>query len=67
MATQAVTDLCKVILRDVYGEVAETIVGSLLEHGRLTAQQIAKHTDLCFSCQGRACRVSSKQICPLLD
>ncbi|KAF5109525.1 hypothetical protein DV453_001444 [Geotrichum candidum] len=49
MATQAVTDLCKVILRDVYGEVAETIVGSLLEHGRLTAQQIAKHTDLSVS------------------
>lgn len=49
MATQAVTDLCKIILRDVYGEVAETIVGSLLEYGRLTAQQIAKHTDLSVS------------------
>lgn len=46
MATQAVTDLCKVILRDVYGEVAELIVGVLLDAGRLTASQIATNTDL---------------------
>lgn len=46
MATQAVTDLCKVILRDVYGEVAELIVGVLLDAGRLTASQIATNSDL---------------------
>lgn len=49
MATQAVTDLCRVVLSDIYGDVAEKIVGSLLENGRLTPQQIAKTTDLAIS------------------
>lgn len=49
MATQAVTDLCKVILRDVYGEVGELIVGVLLDAGRLTASQIVKQTGLTTS------------------
>lgn len=49
MATQAVTELCKVLLKDVYGEVAEIIVGSLLDSGRLTVSQIAKNTGLSAS------------------
>lgn len=46
MATQAVSDLCKVILKDVYGDVAELVVGALLDNGRLTVSQIAKHSGL---------------------
>lgn len=54
MASQAVTDLCKVILNDIYGEVAELIVGVLLDFGRLTTPQIAKNSGLTTATVRRA-------------
>lgn len=46
MTSRQLGELCKVVLRDVYGELAETVVGCFLDHGRLTASQIAKYTKL---------------------
>lgn len=46
MASQEESDLCREILKEIYGDLAEKVVGSLLNFGRLTAAQISKHTEL---------------------
>ncbi|CAN6674317.1 DNA-directed RNA polymerase III subunit RPC3 [Trichomonascus vanleenenianus] len=45
-ASSHLADFCKVVLRDVYGELAATILGVLFDYGRQTASQIAKRTKI---------------------
>ena len=46
MVSQEESDLCSEILKDIYGDLAEKVVGSLLNYGRLTSAQISKHTSI---------------------
>lgn len=46
MSTRQLNQLCLLILKDVYGELAATVVGILLERGRLTASGIGHMCNL---------------------
>lgn len=46
MASQHTSDLCRIILQDIYGDLAEKVVGCLLDFGRLTVSQISKYTSI---------------------
>ncbi|VVT47065.1 uncharacterized protein SAPINGB_P001526 [Magnusiomyces paraingens] len=46
MASQYTSDLSRTILKDIYGDLAEKVVGCLLDYGRLTASQLSKYTNI---------------------
>lgn len=46
MASQEETDLCCEILKEFFGDLAEKVLVSLFNFGRLTTSQISKHTNL---------------------
>lgn len=54
MPTKPLADLCRVILRDVYGELAETVVSTVLDHGRLTAKDISQFSGIPIAAVKRA-------------
>ncbi|KAA8898668.1 hypothetical protein TRICI_006485 [Trichomonascus ciferrii] len=54
MPTKPLADLCRVILRDVYGELAETVVSTVFDHGRLTAKDISQFSGIPMAAVKRA-------------
>lgn len=46
MASKELAELCRVVVSDVYGELAGTVLRVLFDHGRLTAQDICKRGGL---------------------
>lgn len=54
MPTKPLADLCRVILRDVYGELAETVVSTVFDHGRLTAKDISQFSGIPIAAVKRA-------------
>ncbi|AOW06863.1 RNA polymerase III subunit C3 [Yarrowia lipolytica] len=48
-SSRALFDLCRVLLKGIYGELSAVLVGSLLDYGRQTAAELAKTTKLPLS------------------
>lgn len=48
MASQQTAELCKAIIKDIYGDLAAQVVGCLLNIGRLTSSQISERTSIPF-------------------
>lgn len=48
-SSRALFDLCRVLLKGIYGELSAVLVGSLLDYGRQTASELAKNTKLPLS------------------
>lgn len=46
MASQQHSDLSRVILRDIYGDLSEKVVGCLLDFGRLTIAQLSTYSSI---------------------
>lgn len=45
-SSRALFDLCRVLLKGIYGDLSAVIVGSLLDYGRQTAVELVKTTKL---------------------
>lgn len=54
MSTRQLNELCLLVLKDVYGELASTIVRTLFDRGRLTATGIGHHCELSLAAVQRA-------------
>ncbi|KAG5363454.1 DNA-directed RNA polymerase III subunit RPC3 [Yarrowia sp. B02] len=48
-SSRALFDLCRVLLKGIYGELSAVLVGSLLDYGRQTASELCKSTKLPLS------------------
>ncbi|KAG5362203.1 DNA-directed RNA polymerase III subunit RPC3 [Yarrowia sp. C11] len=48
-SSRALFDLCRVLLKGIYGDLSAVLVGSLLDYGRQTAVELSKTTKLPLS------------------
>lgn len=46
MPSKQLTDLCRILLKDIYGDLASQVVGVLFDRGRLSCKELARYTNL---------------------